>query len=184
MPDDVVAIAWAYFKHDSQELQAPSTIIASFLKQLCINRLEIPPHLLKFFQKFDEIMEVPSVEEFAAELELLGASLREVFIVVDALDECKHENQEEIFKLLFAFAEKHSCAKILITSRGEKNIRELFSSQGTPVIHIQVNNITSDIRNYVDGYIHKLLQEKKLQIESPALKEKVIKRLTKKSQGM
>jgi ankyrin repeat domain-containing protein 50 len=91
-----VGVAFAYFKYDSAESQQPSQIVSTFIKQLCWKKQEIPQYLLDFYHAYDRDGRIPAFDKYKDNFFRLARSFDQIFIVIDALDECKQEEQDEI----------------------------------------------------------------------------------------
>lgn len=114
-------------------------------------------------------------------------SLREVYIVIDALDECPEQNRPRFIATITAIISSFPCAKIFITSRREGDIERAFSESSTPTIQMQAESITADVQTYVHAEVKKLRKGyhgKKLFLRSNALEEKIVRTLTQEANGM
>ena len=180
--DRKVGLAFAYFKYDVPEHQNSSTILSSFIKQLCYALEEVPDHLLKLCEEFDPCY--PSNGRFITELQALIEMYQEVFIVIDALDECNIHYREDFIETLSKLIVTLPCIKIFITSRRERDIENAFTAQRTPVIPIEARDVGKDIDEFVRGRVEEWVRDKKLYIKSEELRKKVIDTLIDGANGM
>jgi hypothetical protein len=60
--------------------------------------------------------------------------LKEVYVVVDALDECAEANRPALIRLLGNIAKDILCAKVFVTSRNEGDTECTFAESSTPTI--------------------------------------------------
>lgn len=178
-----VGFAFHYFKYNVPDTQSPTVILSSFIKQFCNNFKDIPQHLMDFFHEFDRNMEEPLQERYLSELQKLTADFRNVFVVIDALDECISK-REVIMDILFDFARSLPHAKIFITSRKEPDIEARFRREQIPVIQIAAEDVNRDIEVFVRGRCRELIQEQKLRVRSVQLEQKITITLISKAQGM
>ena len=175
-----IGIGFAYIKYDSLDLQNPSRIIAAFIKQLCSSQREIPSQLLRFYQKDTR----PGLEEYKASFLLLTESFSQVFIVVDALDEFKQDQRQQIIDFLLQLSQHTLHAKIFVTSRRESDIEREFSRRQTSIIQIEARSVSKDIDFYVRNHVRDLIDNDRLKIVDSCLKDEVMRILIKRSEGM
>lgn len=176
-------VSFAYYNYRSPEFGDSSLIVSAFIKQLCRKKHTIPPSLLKL--KHDS--QAPSTAT-AQELFIeLARTFNEVFIVIDALDECLRDERHQILKFICEAGKSLPCAKIFVTSRRENDIVTAFKDNNIPTIEIKAKNVAEDIRLFVEVQVDLLRQGihgKKLFLNSSALADKVIATLTNKAEGM
>jgi hypothetical protein len=135
----------------------------------------IPPWLLKF--KHDRLS--PSTastqESFISLTEELN--LKEVYMVIDALDECPELERQHIIGFVTRVTEYLPCTKVFITSRRESDIVRAFNKSSTPTIQIKAKNIATDIESFVRSEVKKLRKGyygKKLCLSSDFLEARII----------
>jgi ankyrin repeat domain-containing protein 50 len=188
--DDKVGVAFAYFKDDSPESQEPSRVVSTFIKQLCWKKEQIPRHLLDFYHTYDRDVRIPAFDKYKDNFFRLAKSFDQTFIVIDALDECKQDeqngiqNREQIMDFIFHLADDMPCAKFFVTSRRETDITDAFARHQTPTIRIEAKNVTGDINTYVNDRVENLLKAKKLRLGKATLKGKIVELLVAKAEGM
>ena len=113
--------------------------------------------------------------------------IEEVYIIIDALDECLEKDRPEMIRLLTEVMAHLPCAKVFITSRREGDIERAFAELRTPTIQIQAENVKADIQSFAESEVRKLRRGyhgKKLFISRDDLEEKIIRSLTEKAEGM
>src|SRR5437667_3275724 len=157
--NDKVGIAFAYIKYDSPDSQQPSRVVSTFIKQLCWKREEIPQHLLDFYHTYDRDARIPALDKYKDAVVRLAKSYTQIFLVIDALDECKQDeqgqvfNREQILDLIFDLADSIPCANIFVTSRRETDIARSFVCRKAPTIQIEARNVAEDINTFVKGRV-------------------------------
>ena len=112
---------------------------------------------------------------------------KEVFIVIDALDECSECERPHIIRFITEVMNALRCAKIFITSRRKSDIVRAFEDSSTPTIQIKANNVAADIESFVQSEVKKLRKGfygKKLHLTSDVLEARIIQTLTEKAEGM
>jgi hypothetical protein len=183
--DERTAICFAYYNYHASESQNPKQIAAALLKQLCRQSTTEPPELLYFKEKALP-PSLPDIEQFLIKLPAT-MKLDEVFIVIDALDECSEKSRPTIIRLLDEIMKGLPCAKVFITSRKEGDIERAFARSNTPTIQIQAKNVEADIRSFVESKVRELRQchyGKQLFLRSDVLEARVISTLIEKAEGM
>ena len=177
------AISFAYYNYRNSELQEPSHVIKALIKQLCRKLESIPDWLLRFQNESHSPSTVGKKETFVS----LAEGYQEVFLIIDALDECPMSKRPHIIEFITNVASSLPRAKIFITSRRESDIVRAFESSRTPTIQIRAENVAADIERYVCNEVEKLRQGyhgKKLLLNSSASERRIINTLTAKADGM
>lgn len=170
---DKAALAWIYCDYNEQQQQDASSLVSSILRQLVQKDSEIT----------DEIRDLytagrgrPSLTDFSRLLGLQTERFSEVFIVIDALDECADEDiREELLEAL-----RLPSIHLLVTSRPFPSIGALFAD--APLLEIKARDF--DIKNYLNG---RILTEKRLVRlvkTDVSLKMTIMNTVTEKAQGM
>lgn len=179
------AICFAYYNYRTPDSQNPKQIAAALLKQLCRHSPAVPPKLLSLKQAAHRPT-LADIEQFLVKLPA-DMKLKQVYVVIDALDECDKNDRPRIIQLLSKIMEGVPCAKIFVTSRREGDIERAFTNSKTPTIQIQAKNVKADIRNFTESETTKLRHGhygKKFFISSDDLAAKIIEFLTEKADGM
>ena len=117
----------------------------------------------------------------------LAECFQEVFLVIDALDECPISQRPYVIGFITEVISSLPCAKIFITSRRESDIVRAFESTNTPTIQISAENVAADIERFVCSEVAELKQGyhgKKLHLNSSACERRIISTLTEKADGM
>jgi hypothetical protein len=120
-------------------------------------------------------------ERYTTEDEILGlldsaiSSLSKVFVVVDALDECRRSGGFEGISRKFFFLQWHKLG-LLVTSRSIPAIAELFQDNPLIRIHAHDEDISRCLRSGLRGF--RAVQK------TPELQSEVISTITKSTDGM
>jgi hypothetical protein len=118
------------------------------------------------------------------------ASLPEVYLVFDALDECPEQEREEVLGFITSILtlESTSCrVKVFATSRPEADISDAFEKHNVPTIRILAENVKSDIETYTRSQVEILRKGKNgktLHITDDNLKDKIVQSIIAKADGM
>jgi len=113
-------IAFIYFKYDNPE-HTLDNILASIVKQLAQESDPIPPRLLDLYEHHRERNTSPSLADIAVTLSSTLEMYEEVFLIIDALDECNEELRWGLVDKLETLRPK---LHLLITSRYLESIDE------------------------------------------------------------
>ena len=147
-----VALAYFYFDFNDTENQKVSTLVSSLVVQLCSKRDDPPEQLVGLFKECKQSRRRATMRELKTLLSLLVRDLEDVFIVIDALDECpKGYERGELLQLIrdiksWSLPNLH----LLSTSRQEPDIEdELTPLLTSAAIPIQGSEVESDIKLYI-----------------------------------
>lgn len=172
---DGTGIVYVYFDvQEDPNTQSLGPVLRILLKQLCRDMRDMPSHLL---QAKKESLPVGDYKNFMA----TAQNYCELFIVVDALDECPPDQQPAMIDFLRLVSQDLMSAKILITSRETPEM--IRASEDTDDLTIGITGF-SEMRSWIQGEVRRLRKKGRLQISSEALVEEVVRKLTVKSGGM
>jgi len=144
----------------------------------------MPQYLLNFYHTYDRNVRIPSFDVYKENFFCLVKSFDQVFLVIDALDECKQDERDKIMNFIFDTTDNLPRAKVFITSRRETDIASDFARHKTPTIQIEARNVTKDIKAYVTDRVEYLVKIKKLRLKKPSLKENIVETLVTGAEGM
>ena len=149
-----IAVAGLYCDFVSQQEQTITNIMGAILKQL-VGKVGIPSYLREAFEE--------GKAEFGGRgLRLAGlmgmlrtviASLSQVFICVDALDECLPKCLPELFKSLRDIVRDSPSTRIFLT--GRPHVRGDIQKCFAKAVVIPISPNPNDIRNYVEMKLRK-----------------------------
>ncbi|KAL6401227.1 hypothetical protein AUP68_16956 [Ilyonectria robusta] len=126
--DQSTGIAYIYCNFRRQDEQKAEDLLASLLKQLAQRQTSLPKSMKDLYDGHQKNRTRPSFNEISGSLHSLAASYLKVFIVVDALDECRasHDSWTKFLKEIFKLQDK-VIANIFATSRPSGEISNYFS---------------------------------------------------------
>lgn len=179
------AFCFAYYNYRDTQLKELHQIVAALLKQLCRRKDHLPRDLLQTKQDALPSSLVGTQERFTSFIE----DLSQLYVVFDALDECPEQEREGILGFITGIvtAQVRCHIKVFVTSRNEMDIAKAFGDRHIPTIQIQTENVTADIETFARSQVHKLQageHGKTLYITKDELKEKIIRTLATKAEGM
>ena len=146
--EENIAVIGLYCDFLSQQEQTTTNIMGALLKQL-VGRGGIPDHLRAAFQKGK--MEFggrgPRLADLIGMLKTVIASLPQVFICLDALDECLPKRVPEVLESLRDILRESPGTRIFLT--GRSHVKEDVQRYFPEVVVIPINPNRNDIGNYV-----------------------------------
>jgi len=148
-----VGIAYVYYDFRRQDEQKADDILANLLKQLAQDQSSLSGTVRDLYDRHKDKRTRPLVDEISKALYSITTLYSRVFIVVDALDECRESDGcrtkflSEIFKL-----QANCGASILATSRFLPEITDNFKEATT--LEIRASN--DDVQIYLDGHMFRL----------------------------
>ena len=134
-------VAWLYCDYNSQQEQTVINMMGAILKRL-VGR-EIPEDIRKAFKGERR----PLLADLMRLLRVAIASLPQVFICIDALDECLPKDLLGLLESLRDIVRESPKTRILLTGRPHvgEDIRRYFPR----AVAISISPDRDDIRNYV-----------------------------------
>jgi ankyrin repeat domain-containing protein 50 len=159
------------------------------IAQLCSKTTNLPERLEDLYEECKDGTHKADIPSLIAVLRLLAVAdeLHDLFIVVDALDECpKDEGKERRNELLDLITEIKSWPTsnihLLVTSRREPDIKEKLAPLLTaPAISLEGSEVGEDIEKHVKN---QLATDPKLKGWSDDLKAHIERTLVEKANGM
>ncbi|KIX98300.1 uncharacterized protein Z520_05601 [Fonsecaea multimorphosa CBS 102226] len=174
------AVIYLYCNYKEEEIQTAQNLIGSLLKQAVQHRPSaLPADVLSLYNKFLEKKTGPRLDELSRLLAQEVNTYSQVFVVIDALDECPEGNNTR-GELLTEIQKLPSNARILITSRYSPKIDEGFEN----VPHIEIRATNQDVELYVKGRIEKERSLAAHVLRDRPLTEEVIETVVERSRGM
>jgi len=146
--DEDVAVTGLYCDFLAQQEQTVTNMIGAILKQL-VGRGDIPKEVREAFQK--------AKKEFGGRglllAEMMGmlialASLSQVFICIDALDECLPKHLPQLLESLRDIVQESPRTRIFLT--GRPHVGSAIQRYFTKAVVVPVSPNTDDIRDYIE----------------------------------
>jgi superfamily II helicase len=145
--DQSVGIAYIYCNFQQQDKQKTEDMLASLLKQLTQGRLSLPDSVKSLHEIHKDKRTRPLLGEISRALQSVATLYSRVFIVVDALDECRESDGCQTRFLLEIFKLKAKTGtNLFATSRNNPEIEKKFS--GSELLEISARK--EDILKYLD----------------------------------
>ena len=144
-----IMVACLYYDSVAQQEQTITNMMGAILKQLVGGR-DIPKNVRKAFQEGKKEIGGRGlrVADLTRMLRIVIASLPQVFICIDALDECLPKNLPELLESLRDIIQQISSTRIFLTARShvKENIQRYFAK----AVVLPISPNMEDIRNYLE----------------------------------
>ena len=141
--DNGLNVAWLYFDYLAQQEQTVINIMGAILKQL-VDRREIPEDIREAFQEGRR----PLLPDLVRMSRNAIASLSQVFICIDGLDECLPRNLPELLESLRDIVRESPTTRIFLT--GRPHVEETVQRHFTKAVVIPISPNQNDIKYYVE----------------------------------
>lgn len=153
--DERIGVAFFYFNFQNEAIaQTPASFLSIVIKQLCRRKTILPGSLRALFNRCTRDDRKPKLAELQDEFQAIVGTFDEVFLVIDALDECDKEIRQEFLPYICSlFDQCPGKLKTLVTSRPEPDIERAFTSAKFEMIKIEATKVNDDIAAYVRGVL-------------------------------
>ena len=173
-----------FLKFDDDRKHRCEDMVKSFVLQLALSCQAIPKSLENLHASCMDWKRAPSVTELLGVASQIVDEFEDVYLVVDALDECN--DRERLLTILEVISQwNRGKLRILATSRDEKDIKDTITAITTSDTHINLKSdlINGDIEAYVDQtlQVDRTLKRWRKDIEARELIRTV---LVSKAKGM
>ncbi|KAK7187899.1 ankyrin repeat protein [Paraphaeosphaeria sporulosa] len=148
--DTSMVTAYFYFDFNDAQKQDPELMIRSLLCQLLQRTVAIPRGIDALFTSCKDGQRYPSMHALLEVVRLTLQEFTQVYIVLDALDECT-QRLELIDMLETVAGWQLDNAHLLMTSRKERNIESSLETfiMEEDIVCLQMNVVDKDIQRYV-----------------------------------
>ena len=144
-----ITVACLYCDYLTQQEQTITNMMGAILKQL-VGKGGIPIYLREAFEQGKQEIggRGPLFADLMRMLKMTIASLPQVFICIDALDECLPKHLLELLKSIRDIVRESPNTRIFLT--GRPHVKEDIQRYFPRVVLIPVSPKTDDIRNYLE----------------------------------
>ena len=139
--EESIAVAWLYCDYNAQQEQTLINMMGAILKRL-VGR-DIPEDIRRAFQEGRR----PLLADLMRMLTIAIAKVPQVFICIDALDECLPKDLPLLLESLRDIVRGSPGTRIFLT--GRLHVGEAIQKYITNVVVIPISPNEEDIRNYV-----------------------------------
>ena len=148
-----IGIAYLYCNFRREDEQKADDLLASLLKPLSQERASLPDSVKALYEKHRDKRTRPSFDELSKAFQSVTVMFSKVFIIIDALDECRTTDGCRTRLLTEIFlAQAKSRANVFATSRFLPEITEKFEGS----ISLEIRASEEDVRRYLDGCMFRL----------------------------
>ncbi|KUJ21851.1 uncharacterized protein LY89DRAFT_729351, partial [Mollisia scopiformis] len=173
-----VGIAYLYCNFRQQDEQKTDHLLASLLKQLSQERASLPDSVKALYEKHKDQRTRPSFDEISRTFQSVAIMFSRVFIVIDALDECRTTDGCRTRLLTEIFlAQAKSRTNVFATSRFMPEVTEKFERS----ISLEIRAGEEDVRRYLEGHMFRLPG---FVVRNPELQEEIKTNIVKVVDGM
>lgn len=163
-----IGIAFVYCEFKRQHEQKPEHILRTVLKQLVRHQLSMPRSVQRFYDHNKQASPSLPSAEISKVLHSVVLDYSQVFIIIDALDEC--QDPETLIKDIFGL-QAHTEANLFITSRPIPRILNKFKGS----LSLEISARGEDVERYLDGNMSlvRLLEDDGDESEDEDLSEEI-----------
>ena len=167
-------VAWLYCDYLDRKEQTITNIMGAILKQL-VGRTEIPQDIREAFEERRRLL-LPDLVRIVG---IVIASLSQVFICIDALDEYLQKDLPELLESLRDIIRESPKTRIFLT--GRPHVKETIQRYFTNAVAIPIRPNQDDVKNYVEM---KLDRDEEPDAMSQDLRADIVKMILDKMSDM
>ncbi|KAF8834470.1 hypothetical protein BDN67DRAFT_1016472 [Paxillus ammoniavirescens] len=145
---------FAYYYIDARSGAASRTfdnLLRSLLDQLCFNQANIPDAMKRLYGDDRGGHPQPTLEQLGTALGEVVKGFDEVYILIDALDEC--DSQAELLDWMRSLQSSTQALHLFVTSRPERIIEGRMTNFSHVRIPLTSDLLDDDIKTYVDAHV-------------------------------
>lgn len=149
-----MAVIYYFCPHHRASRVNASEIFRSLTTQLLVVNTSLAPYILETFANNGQ---KATKKNLGIILEKMITSLSSLRILVDGLDECLQDDQEEIIQdLLQIKGPVQGACKLLLSSRKHRSISRWLHSKPTVRLDDNCDNVNSTISSFIDPRLQSL----------------------------
>ena len=177
------AVAYFYFDFADEENRTVPNLLSTLLAQLCKQIEEIPSSVRTLYDSYSHQAQcsLPPSGELLDTLMAVARRWPYIYIMVDALDECKVERREKLLSVLSDLCSTDVDVRLAVTSRPEHDIKQFLDERADTSVCLQSDKVDQDIILYVQSILQK---DVKMRQWPSADRQTVEQTLIHKAQGM
>ncbi|KAH6842257.1 hypothetical protein B0I37DRAFT_329488, partial [Chaetomium sp. MPI-CAGE-AT-0009] len=145
---DRAPVIYLYCSYKEEDIQTPRNMVGSLLKQIVQHKATLSDEVGRLYEKHRRKKTLPNLDELAQLLVREVETCSRVFVVIDALDECRDRDNTR-GRLLDEIQGLPSNARVLITSRYSPMIEDRFKN--IPHISVEIRATREDVKRYVQA---------------------------------
>ncbi|KAK6333671.1 hypothetical protein TWF730_003855 [Orbilia blumenaviensis] len=171
-------LVYYYFDFSDSKKQTFTSFLQSGIYQLIVESDDIPEVAAALYE--DHLgLHQPAIEELFDVFAAL-VSKENVFVIVDAIDECSKEERSNFFRVFIK--NLPASVNLLMTSRRESDIERALSDTSAHIVSIENSEVDQDVRLHITNAMatHPSFQSWK----NVAIKNEVVDTIVSGSRGM
>ena len=141
------SLAYIYCDYQSKHEQSVCQLLGSLLQQITQKNHDLAEPLVILYENHAENKTLPSADELTSTLKIVISQQADVYIVIDAIDECPQEDKKRshLLRTLLDLHVDLEPLHLLLTSRDTPDITTLVGT--APCLEVKAQ--TEDVRLYV-----------------------------------
>lgn len=153
-------LAFFYFNFNNTEQQKVVNFVCSYIAQLSSQVETLPSEIKNMYTKYDSGRQSPLLSDLTSAIASFRSYFKNIYIVIDALDECPTANmeQEQVLDAIQEFRNwQDKEFHILVTSRQEPRVKDALGPiMTTAPISIQKAQTKEDIDSFIGSALAKI----------------------------
>ena len=171
-------MAFVYFDYRDQGSLSSESIVASLLRQIASQNPALPTSLVELYTKFKDQNRKPQIQDLELTLSDVCQDFNQIFIAIDALDECEESMRWKSFLPFLKTLQKTPKIRLFITSRPHpEDIRNALGA--APQVTVEASD--ADLKKYLRRRID---ESANAEIIDEDFKQILIETVAKNSQKM
>jgi hypothetical protein len=171
-------IAFFYFDYRDQDHQTPTSLLLSILRQIVATVLETPKCVVDTYERGHTASDSLPLRELETMIFDVASSIRRLFVIIDALDECdESRHRRTVLQLLYRMKQVPNISLFVTSRQYPQDIKAAFHTHPQIAIHAH----ESDLRRYM----HQQLERSNIDdIINREFASKLVETLINRAQGM
>ena len=181
LPLQDTGLAFIYCDYKQSALQSLERLTGSIIRQLVQQASAIPQSVCNLYEKYRAKGTSASLIEYLELLQSLAQGFNEMYLVIDALDECIDRNGESIWRgLLTKVSTYIPNLRLLCTSRHISNMGGILRDS----TRIEIRADGADIRTYILAQVKSRDRLLGFCSKDPTLESEILEAVASKAVGM
>lgn len=181
LPIPHIGLAFIYCNHKEYQSQNLEYLLRAIIRQLVEQRMSIPENICSLYSQHRGKRTAATKEECLWMLQSLSKDSTEVYVVIDALDECiDKENRHFWSDLLEQLRESVAHIRLLCTSRDIEDSKGILQDAS----RLEIRAKDADIEIYICERVRSHDKLVTFCRQDPDLQGKVVQEVRSKSDGM
>jgi hypothetical protein len=177
----MIGLAFIYCDHKRNEAQRLEYFLSAIARQILERQQTIPTYVRTLYREHRGKGSILTLNEYLGLLQSLSIECVEVYVVVDALDECIDKDTKTVWNDLYISLKKHIVnLRLLCTSRHIDDITK--TSPGSTCIKVKA--IDKDVRTYIQAQIESQTGLSIFCQQDPNLENDILQAVISKAEGM